>query len=263
MKNSPRIPGAVLVTSATSGIAPHLVREFARAGQELVLVGPIPEELETAAVRLRAEHGVVVHTVEHDLRAERAPADVFSALMSRGVHVGIVINNATQIRGHAGDDAPREDAAQLLANLEASMRVARQFVPAMCDRRAGRILITASFSGAAPEEQAALYRVTKNLILASAEDLAAELDGAPITLTALCPGPLDASVSAEAGVERAVTPQELAHVAYEALMRGERVVSIDSVPRIETLVERSAAASERADNELPLPSPAALGAAAA
>ena len=49
-----------LITGASSGIGLHLAREFAGHGHPLVLIAPVPQELEEIASELTSTFGVNV-----------------------------------------------------------------------------------------------------------------------------------------------------------------------------------------------------------
>lgn len=69
-------------------------------------------------------------------------------------------------------------------------------------------------------------------MLSLSEALATELEDTPVTVTALCPGPVDTDFFPKAGMVdtqvfqkgNVMAPAEVARAAYEALMKGERMV---------------------------------------
>ena len=68
-------------------------------------------------------------------------------------------------------------------------------------------------------------------MLSWSEALATELKDTPVTVTALCPGPVDTDFFAKADMEESfafqkanlAAPQDVAKDGYEAVMAGERV----------------------------------------
>ena len=226
-------PPTALITGATSGIGLHLAHEFAGHGHPLVLVASIPHELETVAGTLRREYGVEVHTLDHDLRAEHAANDIYASLMSRGVHVGILVNNAGIGRAGKFSETPIEDDVGMLRlNIEAGVRLTKQFLPLMLQHGGGRIVNTACLAGFEPGPSLAVYHATKAFVLSWSESLAIELEDTPVTVTALCPGPVDTEFFAKADLpysddrapSRLMPPEQIAETAYAALMKGERIV---------------------------------------
>lgn len=228
-----KTPGAVLITGASSGIGFELAREFARNGHNLVIVAPVDPELIDVAGRLRSEFGVEVAHYAADLRNETACAELYAATVASGVVVDILVNNAGLGRRGKFWEIPLEDDISMLRlNIEACVRLTKHFLPAMLERRQGRILNTASVAGFEPGPMLAVYHATKAFVLSWSEALATELKGMGVTLTALCPGPVDTDFFTKADMidthafqdAKVMAPQEIAEVAYRSLMSGERVV---------------------------------------
>lgn len=223
----------VLITGASSGIGYELAREFARKGHNLVIVAPVEPELIDIARRLRVEHGVAVAHYAVDLRNESAAADLYATTVSNGITVDILVNNAGLGRRGKFWEIPFEDDISMLRlNVEACVRLTKHFLPAMLERRRGRILNTASVAGFEPGPLLAVYHATKAFVLSWSEALATELKGTGVTLTALCPGPVDTDFFTKADMidthafqdAKVMAPQEIAEIAYKSLMAGERVI---------------------------------------
>jgi short-subunit dehydrogenase len=257
-------PPTALITGATSGIGLHLAREFAAHGHPLVLVASIPHELESVADVLRREHGVEVHTLDHDLRAEKAPNDLYASLMSRGVHVGILVNNAAVGRAGKFWDTPVEaDVGMLRLNIEACVRLTKLFLPLMLQHGGGRIVNTACLAGFEPGPSLAVYHATKAFVLSWSESLAIELEDTPVTVTALCPGPADTEFFAKADLpysddrspSRLTPPRQIAETAYAALMKGERIVLPDGSDLAGSFSRRFLTKREPADLAAAWPAP--------
>jgi short-subunit dehydrogenase len=223
----------VLITGASSGIGYELAREFARHGHDLVIVAPIEPELRDVAARLSAEYGVSVKSIAEDLRRESAADDIFAQVAASGLSVQILVNNAgLGRRGHFWEISVEDDISMIRLNIEAGVRLTKRFLPAMLFNQRGRILNTASIAGFEPGPLLAVYHATKAFMLSWSEALATELKDTGVTLTVLCPGPVDTDFFTKADMidthafqdAQVMAPQEVAAAAYEALMKGERVV---------------------------------------
>jgi short-subunit dehydrogenase len=122
----------------------------------------------------------------------------------------------------------------------------KEFLPKMVARGHGRILNTASVAGFEPGPLFATYHATKAFVLSFSESLATELEGTGVTVTALCPGPVDTDFfpKAEMVESRAfqeanlMAPQEVAQIAYDALMEGERKVVPGGINKAMTFARR-------------------------
>jgi len=222
-----------LITGSSSGIGMHLAREFARHGHRVVLVAPVEEELEQVAADIQREFGVDAEIIAADLTDENAADEIWDELSVMGLDVDILCNNAG--RGQRGNfwEIPLEDDLEMIRlNAEAVVRLTKRFLPRMLARRSGRILNTASVAGFEPGPTLAVYHATKAFVLSLSEALATELKDTGVTLTALCPGPVDTDFFPKADMVdtkafqkgNVMPPQEVAEAAYKAVMSGERVI---------------------------------------
>lgn len=147
----------------------------------------------------------------------------------------ILVNNAgIGQRGIFWETPLERDLEIIRVNVDAVVRLTKRFLPPMIERGRGRILNTASIAGFQPGPQMAIYHATKAFVLSWSEALATELNDAKtgVTLTTLCPGPVDTDFFPKADmVETRVfqkgnvmAPQEVAEAAYQALMKAERII---------------------------------------
>jgi uncharacterized protein len=237
MKPKPSAPDpsteTVLITGASSGIGLHLAREFARHGHPLVLVAPVQNELESVAAEIRSDFAVGVHAFAHDLREERSVDTLFEQLAGIGLIPAIVVNNAGLGRwGHFWEIPLGEDISMIRLNIEAPIRLTKRALPLLLQRGGGRILNTASIAGFEPGPLLAVYHATKAFVLSWSEALATELADTSVSVTTLCPGPVDTDFFPKADMidtgafqkARVMAPQEVATAAYSGLMAGDRIV---------------------------------------
>lgn len=223
----------VLITGASSGIGKELAKQFAKHGHPLVIVAPVETELGEVAAELQSEYNVSVKALAKDLTDENAVEEIFEELGNAGTEIEILVNNAgLGQRGHFWE-VPFERHQEILrVNIEAVVGLTRYFLPIMVRRGHGRILNTASIAGFEPGPMMATYHATKAFVLSLSESLATELKDTGVTLTALCPGPVDTDFFPKAEMMNTkafqkgnvMAPQEVAEAGYEALMNGERSV---------------------------------------
>jgi uncharacterized protein len=223
----------VLITGASSGIGKELARQFAKNGHPLVIVAPVHEELQAIAEEFASTYGVPVRPLAKDLFYEESALEIFDELDDAGVEIEILANNAGLGQHGKFWDIPIErDLEMIRVNLEAVVRLTKLFLPPMLQRGHGRILNTASIAGFEPGPTVAVYHATKAFVLSLSEALATELKDTGITLTTLCPGPVDTDFFPKAEMVdtkvfqkgNVMAPQEVAIAAYKALMAGERIV---------------------------------------
>lgn len=225
--------GLALITGASTGIGRELAREFARNGHPLLLVASDMEELKATAEQIRGESAVTVDIESVDLRVAGEIAEFISGLTERGVDVEYLCNNAgIGIRGNFWEVEEDGLIAMVRLNVEAIVRMTRAILPRMVERGHGRILNTASVAGYQPAATMGVYHATKAFVLSLSEATATELKETGVTLTALCPGPVDTDFFTRADIVEAtafqkgnlMAPQEVAEAAYKGLMSGEREV---------------------------------------
>jgi short-subunit dehydrogenase len=122
-----------------------------------------------------------------------------------------------------------DDISMIRLNVEAGVRLTKRFLPAMLLNKRGRILNTAYIAGFEPGPLMAIYHATKAFVLSWSEALTAELQETGVTLTVLCPGPMDTKFEkidmvAPDLFPEVLAPHEIAATAYKALMEGEQKI---------------------------------------
>jgi uncharacterized protein len=222
-----------LITGASSGIGLELARQFAKNGHNIIITAPVQSELDVIAADFTREYGVQVYPIAMDITRESAANELYQAAQDRGLRVDILVNNAGRgFRGPFVDGPLADDIEMIRLNIEAVVRLTKRFLPDMVQRRSGRVLNTASIASFEPGPLLAIYHATKAFVLSFSEALATELKDSGITVTALCPGPVDTDFFPKADMvtsrafqkANVMAPQEVAETGYAALMRGERVI---------------------------------------
>jgi uncharacterized protein len=220
-----------LVTGASSGIGVELARIHARRGGDLVLVARRQDRLEVLKAELEQAHAVAVHVMARDLSDPEAAGQIHDELAARGVRVDYLINNAGFGNGgffHEQDWAKNE--AMIMVNCVALAALTRVFVPDMVARGGGRILNVASMAAFLPGPLQAIYYATKAFVVSFSEAIGNELRRTGITVTALCPGPVDTEFIEQAnlrkakGFARTVSAAGVAEIGYEAMLRGKPII---------------------------------------
>lgn len=222
-----------LVTGASSGIGRALAQALATRGSGLVLVARRRDRLESLAAELRASHGTHVEALPCDL-ADAAAIDALpTAVHELGLHVETLVNNAGFGLGGAflaQDRARVREMARV--NIEAVFSLTHAFVPGMVARGRGRVLIVSSLAGLSPVPGFAAYAATKAASVSFAEALHAELKPSGVTVTALCPGPVDTEFNVVADVERTAARVPAALHADAARCAEEALAGLDAGQRV-------------------------------
>lgn len=185
----------VSVTGAGSGIGRETALAFAREGAEIVVSDIDEGTVKETAAQIAARGGVAhAYTVDvSDADAVERFADLVCA--EHGVP-DIVVNNAGV--GHAGLflDTPREEYDRVLAiNFGGVVNCCRSFGRRMVDRgTGGHVVNISSMAAYSPQQSMNAYATSKAAVFMFGDCLRAELDGAGIGLTTVCPGVIDTNI---------------------------------------------------------------------
>jgi short-subunit dehydrogenase len=222
-----------LVTGASSGIGLELTGLLARDRHDLVLVARGRERLETVARGLAEEFGIRAVVVAADLSLPEAPAAIAQELRTRAIGVDVLVNDAGfGAHGFFAKIPLEEQLAMIRVNVGALTNLTGLFLPAMLERRSGRILNVASTAAFQPGPLMAVYYATKAYVLSFSEALASETSGTGVTVTALCPGPVPTEFQRRAGTEKttlvsgplSVPASAVAEAGYRGMLRGRPLV---------------------------------------
>jgi short-subunit dehydrogenase len=218
-----------VVTGASSGIGAEVARELSARGHRVTLVARREDRLRDLAGELG--EGAEVHACDvTDPDARKVLAD---ALEARGTQVSILVNNAGFGTSGPFVKATRERELDMVrTNIEAVVDFCAIWVPGMAERGSGAVLNVASTASFQPLPMQAGYAATKAFVLSFSESLHAELSGAGVAVTALCPGPVKtefADVAEIPGAEALpgvfwASAEQVAKAGLKGLERGKRVV---------------------------------------
>ncbi len=184
----------MLITGASSGIGAEMARQIAPRVGRVLLVARRRTLLEELAAELR---GAVVECFEADLSRNESVTVLLEAL--RNQPVTVLVNNAGL--GDHGlfekSDWSKVD-AMLAVNIQALVRLTHAVLPEMIRKQRGAILNVSSIAGDLPVPGMAVYAASKAFVTNFSEALRSELAGSGVSVTTLCPGPVDTGFRAVA-----------------------------------------------------------------
>ena len=200
-----------VVTGAGSGIGRALALALAAEGMRVAIADVETVALEATAALVR-EWGCDVLATTVDV-AESAAVDAFAARVEDELGgADLLCNNAGVFAGGLIWERPIADFEWVLGvNFFGVLHGIRAFVPAMIKRgRPGHVVNTISAAGLFPSAFSAPYTVSKFATLALTECLAGELAaaGAPIGVTALCPGAVKTAIASSERNRRETTASD-------------------------------------------------------
>jgi hypothetical protein len=222
----------VLITGASAGIGCEFARQLAPVASKMILVARRDDRLETLELELKAINpGLKLFRRSLDLRRPAELESLCDWLDESGLTLDLLINNAG-----AGDHGPFVESewervdSMLQVNVRALTYLTFRVLPAMRKAGNGAILNVSSVAGLLPLPNSAVYAATKAYVTSFSEALRAELRLSNISVTALCPGPVETEFLSRAtrGSDRqehtapncfVVSVQEVVRQALEAVTK--------------------------------------------
>jgi short-subunit dehydrogenase len=223
-----------LVTGASAGIGRAFARLLAGEGYDVILTARRVDRLDALARELSDEHGVAAHVVPIDLADPAAPARLVEVIESRGLHVDVLVNNAGYgVPGSYASTRWHQQDAFLQVVVVAVAELTHRLLPAMIERRWGRIINVASLAGLLPGVAGhTLYAAAKSLVIRFSESLALETRHHGVLVSAVCPGFTLSEFHDVTGTRAQVNTmpwfmwleaETVARDGYAAVMRGDPV----------------------------------------
>ncbi|RNM13541.1 SDR family NAD(P)-dependent oxidoreductase [Nocardioides pocheonensis] len=225
-----------VVTGASSGIGSELARELGARGHQVVLVARSEDKLATLA----AELGERAHVLPADLADREARAGLLERVTALGLVPDVLVNNAgLSTLGPVHRSDPAAEINLLEVDVVAVADLCSRFLPGMVERGRGAVLNVASTAAFQPLPGQAAYGGAKAFVLSYSHSLSGELAGTGVSVTVLCPGPVETGFNAVAGFDDEeahdalpsimwVSAAEVARAAVAGMDRG-RVVVIPGV----------------------------------
>jgi short-subunit dehydrogenase len=197
-RRGPNSRPRALITGASSGLGRGYARTLAAEGYDLVLVARNEERLRELSAQLSDSHGTRAEVVPADLSTREGIDAVREVIETEAVDV--LINNAGYgLRGSLLDTELTEldDQDRVLSGAvrELSLLAAKR----MDERGRGGIVNVSSLAAVTTMGQ---YAASKAEALVFTEALAGELQGSPVTVTAVLPGFIRTEFHDRLGVER-------------------------------------------------------------
>ena len=181
----------VLITGASSGLGAEFARQLAPRARCIILAARRADRLEALAEEI-AHPGLTVHCLTVDLGSEESTRRFLTELAGLGPKIDFLINNAG-----LGDHGLFEESdwsrvqAMIEVNIRALTQVTHAVLRDLILSRRGAILNVSSIASLLPIPQMAVYAATKAYVTSFSEALRAELRGTGVSVTAVCPGPVD------------------------------------------------------------------------
>lgn len=177
-----------LVTGASSGIGESVSRLLAEKGIHVIGVARRLGKLKALEDSINATGGDFT-PIEADLSKSARRIEVFEQLKSRGNLPDILVNNAGSAWYGYFYQMPWQVADDILSvNVKASTHLMRLFLPAMVEKRFGRVINVGSIAGKLPEQGISVYAASKSYLDTITTSIFRELRGSGVTVSVLRSG---------------------------------------------------------------------------
>lgn len=213
-----------LITGATSGIGKSIAYELARRGYSLILTGRNVKALKTFQKALP----VPVEWIALDLAEDDAPFQLYR--FCEGRHVDLAVNNAGfGVFGPFDETSLEAELDLLQVNVRAVHILTKLFLREFEARGTGRILNVASSAGFLTGPLMSSYYASKNYVVRLSLAIAEELrrKKSLVTMSVLCPGPVQTDFNNRAGVRfraPSMTAQAVAKEAVRGAITGQTLI---------------------------------------
>lgn len=227
---------SAIVTGGTGALGGAVVRVLIDAGARVAVPFRKPGELDRLRERARIAADAPLTGSIVDLTDEIAVADYYESVAEDRGRLDVLVNGAG---GFAGGQPVHETPwsvwqEQLDVNLKTAVISSRAAVREMVKRGGGSILNVSSRPATQSGKNLAAYAVSKRLVLALTDALAAELVEENITVNAVLPSTIDTPANRaalpDADHSRWVEPVEIARVILFLVGPDARIVSGAHVP---------------------------------
>lgn len=178
----------VVITGASSGIGRQMAYEFARNGNDLLLVARNRENLQELKEEIISRYQVNADIFACDLSKDAKKLFVY--YLEKGYDADILINNAgfgDYGRFDKGDVDKYLNMIDL--NNRALVELTYCFVNEMKKKKSGQIINTGSVASFIPGPYMAVYYASKAFVLSFSLSLREELKDDGISVSVLCPAP--------------------------------------------------------------------------
>lgn len=213
-----------LITGATSGIGTAIAKELSRRGWSLILTG----RNESRLLELQQELPVPTEISPADLAEPEAPFQLYE--FCKGKRVDLLVNNAGfGVFGKFTETELSQELELLSVNVRALHILTKLFLQEFQARGSGRILNVASSAGFLTGPLLSSYYASKNYVVRLTLAIAEELrrSHSRVTVSLLCPGPVDTNFNNRAGVQfrvKAMTPEAVAKEAVFGVITGKLLI---------------------------------------
>ncbi len=205
-----------LITGASSGLGADMARVLVEEGYEVILVARRKGKLEKLAKELGENAKIIVK----DISSTYNCVELYNEVKKE--NIDILINNAGfGLCGYFNESNLDKELDMIDLNIKSLHTLTKLFLKDFIKKDQGYILNVGSSAGFMPGPLMATYYSTKNYVVSFTSALYEELRrlGSNVSISCLCPGPVDTEFNKVARVKFAVKAMESNKVARYAIKK--------------------------------------------
>lgn len=237
--------GYTLITGASKGIGKAFAVECAKQKRNLVLVSLPGTGLEETSRELEEKFGVRVLPIVMDLTLADAPQRIYQYTKENNIRINFLINNAGvgydgKFENHTIDQID----TMILLNIRALTAITQIYIPDLKSFDRSHVLNVSSFGSYLPTPFKSVYLASKSYVYYFSEALRSELQGTPVKVHTVLPGPVMTNGHTRKRIEKAgyfariitMDASELATFTLKKISRGRSIIIPGRVTRSMFLV---------------------------
>lgn len=206
----------LMITGATGGLGPTVVRTAAEMGARLALTGHAAPDLDALVAGLGMDSSDLF-AAPSDATDEASVNDFVGQAIARLGHIDALLNIAGGYRGGGVLDIDLADWDFLMAlNARSVLLMCRAVVPHMVEREGGKVVNVGARAALRVSKGSAAHSASKSVVIRLTEALSAEVKNRGVNVNCVVPSTIDTPANRtampKADFGRWVTPQEVANV---------------------------------------------------
>eukprot|EP01038_Epipyxis_sp_PR26KG_P011290 gene11290-15147_t len=186
----------IWITGASSGIGASLAEDLTKAGAQVIISARRVEQLEKVAEKC-SQLGLKPFIQPLDVTDNfEVLENTYNSIIEKFGFINIVVLNAGQSQRNLAVDTPLSDTKHLMnLNFFSYVALAKLILPKMIERNQGQLVIMSSLSGIIGTPIASSYSASKFALHGYFNTLRSEVSMHNITVSIVCPGPVESEIS--------------------------------------------------------------------
>jgi NAD(P)-dependent dehydrogenase (short-subunit alcohol dehydrogenase family) len=182
-----------IIVGGSGGIGSHIVRNFAAAGDNVVLVFRSARDKANALAKEIAAGGGTCLPLQADVTNPTAAAEVVRLAVAQFGRIDVLVNTQGHIHQLAlfHEESLEDMRRSVDIELMSVIHVCHAVIPQMIRQGSGRIITVGSDSGKVGSTAEAVSAACRGGVIALSKSLARELARHNVTVNVVCPGPTE------------------------------------------------------------------------